>query len=620
VIEDPTLARKILLADDSVTAQNMGRRILGDAGYEVITVNNGSAALKKIAEFKPDVVILDVYMPGYGGLEVCVRIKESPATASIPVLITVGKMEPFKAEEARKVKADAHMVKPFETNELLAAIARLEDKIIPAPDVAKARSSKPAAEKKPSSSKSRFSDDDTEETSAVSKADISKKRSRSKSSDERNSGPNDPDIRDSEFQNTGFRNIERAETKRNAPVENSFSENQDSEGRKSFEVPPPDEFAAGEFPPVDTQLSAATEVETQTTMQIASESAVESTPSLASETSESIAPSRENDDVAATFASADTQRDDSNEKSVFESKRTYRENEVVAALASLVPMASDADKFPEMSEQHATQPPVAKITGPRWVAESVPLSQDEAATMLANEMEKAYAASAAVEGDRNRIAEEAAFAEKASTTAAAEMPAPPEPQAEIPAEPELSAAENVSEASEVVSAIAKAAEVDTETTNESQEKHEDAFAAAASAGAGTELRSEAVSQSAEEKTDEDQNAQRMSSAWANWKQIRESIVGQNLPSNVATPAPIIEENRESETTLFGSSGFKDIRREVRASAPIDEQEPSAPEPSAKASENQTSEISSIVDTMLAELKPKLMEEIARKMGKDSKKE
>jgi len=40
------LARKILLADDSVTAQNMGRKILTDAGYEVITVNNGSAALK----------------------------------------------------------------------------------------------------------------------------------------------------------------------------------------------------------------------------------------------------------------------------------------------------------------------------------------------------------------------------------------------------------------------------------------------------------------------------------------------------------------------------------------------------------------------------------------------
>ena len=50
------MARKILLADDSVTAQNMGRKILADAGYEVITVNNGSAALKKINEQRPDVI------------------------------------------------------------------------------------------------------------------------------------------------------------------------------------------------------------------------------------------------------------------------------------------------------------------------------------------------------------------------------------------------------------------------------------------------------------------------------------------------------------------------------------------------------------------------------------
>ena len=83
------MARRILLADDSVTAQNMGRRILADAGYEVVTVNNGSAALKKIAENKPDIIVLDVYMPGYGGLEVCQRVKQAPDTARIPVLLTV---------------------------------------------------------------------------------------------------------------------------------------------------------------------------------------------------------------------------------------------------------------------------------------------------------------------------------------------------------------------------------------------------------------------------------------------------------------------------------------------------------------------------------------------------
>jgi CheY-like chemotaxis protein len=125
------LARKILLADDSVTAQNMGRKILADAGYDVATVNNGSAALKRVADFKPDLIVLDVYMPGYSGLEVCQRLKDSDETAQIPILLSVGKLEPFKPEEARRVGADAHIVKPFEASELLTAITRLEDRMVP---------------------------------------------------------------------------------------------------------------------------------------------------------------------------------------------------------------------------------------------------------------------------------------------------------------------------------------------------------------------------------------------------------------------------------------------------------------------------------------------------------
>jgi CheY-like chemotaxis protein len=131
------LARKILLADDSVTAQNMGRKILADAGYDVLTVNNGSAALKKVGEHKPDLIVLDVYMPGYSGLEVCQRLKDIGETARIPILLTVGKLEPFKPEEAKRVHADGFIVKPFEASELLAALSKLEDKVVPAPEPAK---------------------------------------------------------------------------------------------------------------------------------------------------------------------------------------------------------------------------------------------------------------------------------------------------------------------------------------------------------------------------------------------------------------------------------------------------------------------------------------------------
>src|SRR5262249_62296110 len=99
----------------------MRRRILTDAGYEVTTVNNGSAALKKIAEQLPELIVLDVYMPGYSGLEVCQRLKETRETARIPVLLTVGKLEPVKPEQARRAPAGAFSVEPFEASEAVTA-------------------------------------------------------------------------------------------------------------------------------------------------------------------------------------------------------------------------------------------------------------------------------------------------------------------------------------------------------------------------------------------------------------------------------------------------------------------------------------------------------------------
>lgn len=123
------MALKILLADDSMTAQNLGRKILTEAGHEVVAVSHGGAAIKKLAEFTPDLAILDVYMPGYTGLEVCEKMKSDPVTAGVPVLLTVGKLEPFKPEEGAKVKADGLIIKPFEATDMLSAMQRWEQKI-----------------------------------------------------------------------------------------------------------------------------------------------------------------------------------------------------------------------------------------------------------------------------------------------------------------------------------------------------------------------------------------------------------------------------------------------------------------------------------------------------------
>jgi CheY-like chemotaxis protein len=128
---------RILFADDSMTAQNMGKKILSEAGYDVVAVSNGAAAVKKIAEQKPDIIILDVYMPGYSGLEVCEKVRGSLDTMKTPVLLTVGKMEPYKPEDANRVKADGVIIKPFEASDLLAIIKKFEERIgqMPAPPI-----------------------------------------------------------------------------------------------------------------------------------------------------------------------------------------------------------------------------------------------------------------------------------------------------------------------------------------------------------------------------------------------------------------------------------------------------------------------------------------------------
>ena len=128
---------RILLADDSMTAQKLGKDILTAAGYEVTAVSNGAVAAKKLAD-KFDVIILDINMPGYTGIELCEKIRANMDIAKTPVLLTIGKMEHYEPSDAQRVKADGVIVKPFEASDLLAAVQKLEKKAAPAvPDYEK---------------------------------------------------------------------------------------------------------------------------------------------------------------------------------------------------------------------------------------------------------------------------------------------------------------------------------------------------------------------------------------------------------------------------------------------------------------------------------------------------
>lgn len=120
-----TVATKILLVDDSVTIQKVVELTFSDAEWEVACVGDGAQALPRLREFRPDVVLLDVILPGENGYEICDRIKKEPALAATPVLLLTGTFEPFDRRRAESVGADGHLTKPFESQVLVAKVQDL---------------------------------------------------------------------------------------------------------------------------------------------------------------------------------------------------------------------------------------------------------------------------------------------------------------------------------------------------------------------------------------------------------------------------------------------------------------------------------------------------------------
>ena len=119
------MASRILLADDSITIQKVVNLTFADEGIEVIAVSNGDQADRRLAEINPDLVLADIFMPGKNGYELCEAIKENPQFHNVPVVLLVGAFEPFDQAEAQRVKADAHLTKPFESRTLVETVRRL---------------------------------------------------------------------------------------------------------------------------------------------------------------------------------------------------------------------------------------------------------------------------------------------------------------------------------------------------------------------------------------------------------------------------------------------------------------------------------------------------------------
>jgi CheY-like chemotaxis protein len=119
---------RVLLVDDSPHAQRMGERILAEEGYEVVTVSNAEAALIRLQDVDPDVIVADAVMPGRTGYDICQYIKMSPQHRHVGVILTAGVLEKMDDEQAQRAGADAVLQKPFEASALVAAVRPLAER------------------------------------------------------------------------------------------------------------------------------------------------------------------------------------------------------------------------------------------------------------------------------------------------------------------------------------------------------------------------------------------------------------------------------------------------------------------------------------------------------------
>ncbi len=116
------MARKLLLADDSITIQKVVELVLAEEDFEIKSVSNGEDALNLLGSFNPDIVLADIEMPKVNGYQLCDKIKKNPATAHIPVILLAGAFEPIDEELSAQIKADDSVIKPFESQELISKI------------------------------------------------------------------------------------------------------------------------------------------------------------------------------------------------------------------------------------------------------------------------------------------------------------------------------------------------------------------------------------------------------------------------------------------------------------------------------------------------------------------
>lgn len=115
-------AKRILVIDDEVEITDIVSEFLTGAGYEVVCLNGAQGWFEHVSSFQPDMILLDISMPGEDGYAVCSQLKADPTSAKIPVVFLTGKDRHDDQGRSFKSGADMFIKKPFSGERLLGIV------------------------------------------------------------------------------------------------------------------------------------------------------------------------------------------------------------------------------------------------------------------------------------------------------------------------------------------------------------------------------------------------------------------------------------------------------------------------------------------------------------------
>ena len=140
------MRRKILIVEDNADQLDLVRLVLEKEGFAIGTAANGTDALIKTRSISPDLIILDLMLPGLNGFDICETLRKDPLTASVPIIMLTGLCSEFGRLAGLESGANEFLTKPFKVEELVSKV----DKLLRGRTPSKARSkSEPQLNKSP---------------------------------------------------------------------------------------------------------------------------------------------------------------------------------------------------------------------------------------------------------------------------------------------------------------------------------------------------------------------------------------------------------------------------------------------------------------------------------------